>query len=87
MKKILALSLLTMLAFSMSTLARVKYDSTGRTIIYDDTIRGQQRAQEAKQIEQKRQGMAAARIDYDSSNFNTNNARNNLKDNYAQNKR
>ncbi len=87
MKKILVLSLLAMMACQMSVLARVKYDSTGRTIIYDDTIRGQQRAQQARQIEQKRQGMAAAKIDYGYTKSQPDRMQNNLKDNYIQNRK
>lgn len=84
MKKILALTFMTMFMVSGFAMARVKYDETGRTIIYDNTIRGQQRAQQAQQINQKRQGMAAAKINYEQY---TPVGPNNLKNNYIQDRK
>ncbi len=86
MKKIAVLSLLTIFICTGSALARVKYDQTGRTIIYDDTIRAQQRAQQAREI-QRRQGMAAAKINYEAAYKSLENQPSNLKNNYIQNQK
>ena len=83
MKKVLSLALLTTLILSMSAIARVQYDSTGRKIIYDDTIRGQRRAEERAENYKKIQAAAAAaRIDYEKYMYEIND--NNLKSNYYQ---
>ena len=66
MKKILISSLLLMFAFSGLTMARTVYDSTGRKIIYDGTIRGQKRAAEAQAERQRKlEAAAAARMNYE----------------------
>ena len=66
MKKILALSLLTLLVSASIASARTIYDSTGRHIIYDDSIRGQKRAaQEKYEQQRKMQAAAAAKINYE----------------------
>lgn len=56
MKKLLVLTLIAMFACCGFAQARVQYDSTGRNIIQDNTIRGQKR---------QAQYAAAARINYD----------------------
>ncbi len=66
MKKILAFTLLILLTSANYVCARTIYDSTGRHIIYDDTIRGQKRAQQQKlERQRKLQGAAAAKLDYE----------------------
>ena len=66
MKKTLSLALLSALILSFSAMARVEYDSTGRYIVKDTTIRGQKRAEQIQtQQERKIQAAAAARIDYE----------------------
>ncbi|MBR2068591.1 MAG: hypothetical protein IJ877_02395 [Candidatus Gastranaerophilales bacterium] len=66
MKKILALTLLVLLTTGSWVSARTIYDSTGRHIIYDGTIRGQKRAAQAKiEQQQKLKAAAAAKIDYE----------------------
>ena len=65
-KKLLALTLFILLTTASYVSARNVYDSTGRHIIYDDTIRGQKRAQQQKIEERKKmQAAAAAKIDYE----------------------
>ena len=66
MKKILAISFLLMLGFCSFVEARVQYDSTGRSIVNDDTIRGRKRAAEAqKTVQRKMEAAAAAKMDYE----------------------
>ena len=66
MKKILVLSLLILFAAPLYVEARTIYDSTGRHVVYDGTIRGQRRAaQEKAQQQQKLKAAAAAKLDYD----------------------
>lgn len=66
MKKALIISLLLMFGFGTYCEARVKYDSTGRKIIEDNTIRGRQRAQQAKELrEQRIEAAAAAKMNYE----------------------
>ena len=66
MKKISILVLFTLLLTASFVCARTQYDSTGRHIIYDDTIRGQKRAQEEQIVQQRKmQAAAAAKIDYE----------------------
>ena len=66
MKKILVLSLLTLTMTASIVCARTQYDSTGRHVIYDDTIRGQKRLQQEKVQHQKKvQAAAAAKINYE----------------------
>jgi len=65
MKRILSLILMTLILTCGYVNARCIYDSTGRKLIYDDTIRGRQRAAKAKMEQEKRmQAAAAAKIDY-----------------------
>ena len=66
MKKVFAISLMMMFAFCTYAQARTVYDSTGRKIIYDGTIRGQKRAREQKLEQQRKlQAAAAAKLDYE----------------------
>ena len=66
MKKVLVLTLLLVFGFCGYTEARTQYDSTGRKIVRDDTIRGQKRAAEQKAIQQRKiQAAAAAKMDYE----------------------
>lgn len=64
MKKLFTLTLIAMFAFCGFASARVQYDSTGRNIVQDNTIRGQKRQAQYTQ-ERKIQAAAAARINYD----------------------
>ena len=65
MKKLLVITMLLMFGFCTYTEARVQYDSTGRTIIADDTIRGRRRAAEAQaETNKKIQAAAAAKMNY-----------------------
>ena len=84
MKRILSLTILTLMLFSGFACARCKYDSTGRHLIYDDTIRGRRKAAQ-QQVEQqaKIQAAAAAKINYD---YDFNYKPSTLKSNYIQNK-
>ena len=64
MKKLLVISLLTVFAFGVSSTyvsARTVYDSTGRHIVKDDTLRAQKKAR----AERKIQAAAAAKINYE----------------------
>ena len=66
MKKYLVLSLLTMFVFCGFASARNVYDSTGRTVVKDNTLRGQKRAAVAKaQEKRKLEAAAAAKLDYE----------------------
>ncbi len=66
MKKLLVLTLIALLCSPCVTFARTKYDSTGRKIIYDGTIRGQKRAAEAQAERQRKlEAAAAARMNYE----------------------
>lgn len=66
MKKLLIVSLLLMFGFGTYVEARVQYDSTGRNIVSDDTIRGRKRAAEAKAERQRKlEAAAAAKLDYE----------------------
>ncbi|MBQ8636269.1 hypothetical protein IJX73_00600 [bacterium] len=66
MKKALIISMLLIFAFGTYAEARTKYDSTGRNVIYDGTLRGRKRAAEQqKMYEKKMQAAAAARLDYE----------------------
>ena len=66
MKKLLILALIASFCCSGMVLARTKYDSTGRKIIYDGTIRGQKRAAEAQAERQRKlEAAAAARMNYE----------------------
>lgn len=66
MKKLLSLTLLSALMLGGWASARNIYDSTGRNLIYDGTLRGQKRAA-AQKVEQQRkiQAAAAAKLDYE----------------------
>ena len=64
--KVLSLTLLSLILFSGYACARCKYDSTGRHLIYDDTIRGRRRAAAEAQLQQQKiQAAAAAKLDYE----------------------
>lgn len=66
MKKYLVLSLLVMFTFCGFASARNVYDSTGRKIIHDSTLRGQKRAAALKaQEKRKMEAAAAAKLDYE----------------------
>ncbi len=70
MKKLVILTLLLFLASGiyMGASARTQYDSTGRHIIYNDTIRGRKQAayEQTRQVQQNRiQAAAAAKVDYE----------------------
>ena len=66
MKKILISSLLLMFALNGITLARTIYDSTGRNIVHDGTLRGQKREAALKKEQQRKmQAAAAARLNYE----------------------
>lgn len=66
MKKLLSLALLSALLLGGWAGARNIYDSTGRHLIYDGTIRGQKRAAAEKAEQQKKmQAAAAAKLDYE----------------------
>ncbi len=68
MKKILISSLLLMFAFSGLTMARTVYDSTGRNIVHDGTLRGQKREAALKKEQQRKmQAAAAAKLDYEAA--------------------
>lgn len=69
MKRILALAFMAMFVFTAYASARVQYDSTGRNIMVDNTIRGQRRPQPQTVVTQQRvRGAAAARIYNDGIN-------------------
>jgi len=66
MKKFVVISMLLIFAFGTYAEARTKYDSTGRNIIYDGTLRGRKRAAEAQEMRiKKMQAAAAAKLDYE----------------------
>ena len=66
MKKISILSLIALMAFTSIASAKTIYDSTGRNIVKDDTIRGQKRAiEQQRENQRKMQAAAAAKIDYE----------------------
>ena len=66
MKKISILSLIALMAFTSFASARTIYDSTGRNIVKDDTLRGQKRAiEQQRETQRKMQAAAAAKIDYE----------------------
>lgn len=68
MKKLLILTLIVSFCCSGMVLARTKYDSTGRNIIYDGTLRGQKRAAEAQAERQRKlEAAAAAKMDYEAA--------------------
>lgn len=80
MKKILAITFLVLFATTSYVSARTVYDSTGRHIIHDDTLRGQKREKEAAANPQRQRAAAAARIDYDKAMRDSDK----LKSNYYQ---
>ena len=80
MKKLFAISLLLMFSFITYAEARVQYDSTGRKIINDDTLRGRKRAAENQAYQHS--AAAAAKIDYDKALKDL--GPTNLKPNYYQ---
>ena len=66
MKMSVVISMLLIFAFGTYAEARTKYDSTGRNIIYDGTLRGRKRAAEAQEMRiKKMQAAAAAKLDYE----------------------
>ena len=66
MKKILIASLLLMFGFTTYCEARITYDSTGRNIVKDNTIRGRKRTAEAEKIKKQHlQAAAAAKLNYE----------------------
>lgn len=66
MKKIFIISLLLIFSFGLYAEARVKYDSTGRKIIEDNTIRGRKRAAQAQaEMDRKMRAAAAAKLNYE----------------------
>lgn len=66
MKKVFVIALLLMFGFCSYVEARVQYDTSGRKIVDDNTIRGRRKAQEMQVQTQKRmQAAAAAKIDYE----------------------
>ena len=82
MKKILALSVLLLLASGSYISARTIYDSTGRHIIYDATLRGQKRAAIERKSQQRMPAAAAAKINYEeTSKLNNENV---IKSNFYQ---
>ena len=86
MKKLLTLTILSLILFGGYASARNIYDSTGRHLIYDGTIRGRQRAAAAAKLKnQKIQAAAAAKINYEDDE-NDSGCRRNIKFNYIQGK-
>ena len=83
MKKIFLFMFLAIFALTNVTFARVQYDSTGRKVIYNDSIRARRNAQ---QINHARHYQAAAKINYDEQK-NNNEIKSNLKANYYQMKK
>ena len=66
MKKLFIVSLMLVFGFTAYCEARTVYDSTGRNIVKDGTIRGKRRAAEAEKIkQQKLQAAAAAKLNYE----------------------
>jgi len=66
MKKLFILSLMLIIAGCNYANARTIYDSTGRHIIYDGTIRGQKRAAQMQaEQQQKIKAAAAAKLNYE----------------------
>lgn len=66
MKKLLIVSMLLMFGFGTYAEARVQYDSTGRTMITNDTIRGRRQAAEVqRETQRKLEAAAAAKLDYE----------------------
>jgi hypothetical protein len=83
MKKILALSLLTLVFTGSFVSARTIYDSTGRHIIQDGTIRGQKRAaQERLEQQRKMKAAAAAKLNYEEALKSLETPQQTLKSNY-----
>ncbi len=73
MKKLISLTLLALFIFCNYASARNIYDSTGRKLLYDGTIRGRKRAAKEAQLmqqQQKLQAAAAAKINYENSDTN-----------------
>ena len=88
MKKIFIVSLLLMFGFMTYCEARVEYDSTGRRIIYNDTIRGRRQAAEVqKQNQRQFQAAAAAKMNYEQALKNIEKEETLLKSNYIQNRK
>ena len=83
MKKILFLTLLVLLTSVSYVSARTQYDSTGRHIIYDDSLRAHKRAEEQKQAP-KQIGAAAAKINFDADLDDFDAGEQKLKSNFYQ---
>ena len=84
MKRILSLTLMSLMLFSGYASARNIYDSYGH-LIYDDSIRGRQRAAKIQAEQRKIQAAAAARLDIENLNEELNKPTDsNLKSNYIQ---
>lgn len=65
MKKVIALTMMTMLVFCTCAQARTQYDR-GNKIIHSNTIRGEQRAKQEKILnENKMEAAAAAKLNYE----------------------
>lgn len=88
MKKIFIVSLLLMFGFATYCEARVEYDSTGRRVIHNDSIRGRRQAAEIQRQQQRQyQAAAAAKINYEQALKNIEKEETLLKSNYIQNKK
>ena len=64
MKRIVVLTFLFLTAMTMYSSARTQYDSTGRHIIYDDSLRAQKHRAQERNINQVR-AAAGAKINYE----------------------
>ena len=77
--------MLSLMLFGTWASARCVYDSTGRHLIYDDTIRGRRRAAAQAKLDQqnKLQAAAAAKVDYEAASEELDKT-STLKSNYIQ---
>ena len=65
MKKIFIVSLMLMFGFATICEARVVYDSSGRNIVENDTIRGRKQGYSSQNTKQyKTRAAAAAKLNY-----------------------
>lgn len=68
--------------------ARVEYDSTGRRIIHNDSIRGRRQAAEMQRQNQRQiQAAAAAKMNYEQALKTIEKEETLLKSNYIQNRK
>ena len=68
MKKLLAITFMVLFATTSYVSARTVYDSTGRHVIHDDTIRGQRKEKQTNiDTQRKARAAAAAKIDYEAA--------------------